>query len=283
MNSLSIKKTAGSRLLTALLNLIAALISLSCIFPLVWLFYSSLKTKGEFLTNSLSLPTVLHWHNYVRAFELGNLVVSSLNSSFYVFVNILLVTSSALVAGYLLARDNFKGKKIIYFTYLIGFLVPIYGMLVPVFLQFRLMNLINSRVSLIFPYYAMQVPLAIFLIESFIRGIPRSIDEAAAIEGCGLNQTLRLVIFPLSSPAIATVVILTSLQTWNEFGFSAVLIRDISLRTISVAVRSFRAGLQLEYTFMMAALVSVSIPIIALYIIFSKYIISGITTTGVKE
>lgn len=284
MNKQYIKRTSPAQLIVKLMvNLIAIIISLSCIFPLIWLLYSSLKTKGEFLKNSLSFPEVFQWGNYSRAFELGNLFTSTLNSSFYVAVNIVLVSVSAIIAGYFIARFNFKGKKIIYFMYLLGFLIPIYGMLVPIFLQFKLLDMINTRTVLIFPYYAMQVPLAIFLIESFIRGIPRAIDEAAMMEGCNINQTLRHVIFPLSAPAVATIVILTSLQTWNEFGFSAVLISSLNLRTVSVAIQSFRAGMELELTFMMAALVSVSIPIIAVYLGFSKYIISGITTSGVKE
>lgn len=282
MNKVLKKKKPGEIALTILLNLIAVAITISCIFPLVWLLYSSLKTKGEFLIDSLSLPSALQFQNYVRAFQIGNLVTSSINSAFYVLVNVILVATVATVTGYFFSRFNFKGKKLIYFTYLIGFLVPLYGLLVPIFLQFRILGMVNTRPVLIFPYFAMMVPLGIFLIESFIRGIPVSIDEAAAIEGCSIAQTLRHVIFPLSAPAIATVVILTSLQTWNEFGFSAVLIRDINLRVVSVAVQTFRAGLKLEYTFMMAALVSISVPIVATYVLFSKYIISGITTTGVK-
>ncbi len=283
MNNKIKQNTPGSIIAKIVMNIIAISISISCIYPIIWLIYSSFKTKGEFMTNTLALPTILHFENYARAFHLGNLVTSTFNSTFYVITNVVLVTIVATISGYFLARYDFKGKKFIYYSYLIGFLVPIYALLVPVFLQFRLLGLINTRISLIFPYFAMQVTLSTFLVESFIRGIPRSLDEAAAIEGCSVGQTLLKIIFPLSSPAIATIVILISLQTWNEFGFSAVLIRDVSLRTVSVAIQSFRAGLQLEYTYMMAALVSVSIPIITLYLVFSKYIISGITSTGIKE
>lgn len=265
-----------------ILNILCILISISCVFPLFWMFYTSLKTKGEFIMDTLSLPKSLEFANYVKAFEIGNLWQAIGNSTINVIVNVVLVSVFAIINGYFFSRVNFRGKKLIYTIYVIGFLIPIYGMLVPVFTQYKLLDLINKRASLWISYYAMQIPLATFLVESFIKGIPREIEEAAAIEGCNLWQRIWKIIFPLCMPIVSTVGILTALATWNEFGFAAVLITKPELRTISIAVRSFTSGLDLEYTYMIAALTSASIPIIIIYLIFSRQIINGVTASAIK-
>lgn len=276
------KKNKKLSLAGIAINLVCTIMSISCIYPLFWMGYTSLKTKGEFIQDTLSFPVDLQFYNYVKAFEIGNLWQAMTNSMINVIINVVVVCVLATINGYFFSRVEFKGKKIIYGCYVIGFLIPIYGMLVPVFTQYKLLGLVNKRASLWISYYAMQIPLATFLVESFIRGIPRAIEEAAAIEGCTLWDRIWKVIFPLCIPIISTVAILTALITWNEFGFAAVLITRPELRTISIAVRSFTSGLDLQYTYLIAALTSASIPIIAIYLAFSRQIINGVTASAVK-
>ncbi|MFI3172620.1 MAG: carbohydrate ABC transporter permease [Eubacteriales bacterium] len=263
-------------------NLLSWGITITCIFPIVWLLYSSLKTKEEFLLDTLSLPTELQIGNYIQAFKIGNLWLAMGNSAFYTGLNIVLVCISALVVGYFMARFTFKGKKVIYFTYMLGMLIPLYALLVPVFVQYKVLGVLNTRIPIIITYYAMCMPIAIFLCESFIQGIPYELDEASVVDGCTLSQRLALIIFPLTKPILATVAILTMLSSWNEYGFAAVLTSDSSLRTVSVAMKSFSSGSEVEYTFLMAGLFAASLPLLIIYTLFSKQVVKGMVAGAVK-
>lgn len=265
-----------------IMNVIAIIISITCIFPLFWMVYSSLKGKNEFMIDTLSLPTKLIFDNYPKAFNIGNLWNAIGNSAGYALLNVALVAFASVVTAYFFARFEFKGKKTIRTIYLLGILIPLYALLVPVFVQYRLLHLINTRISIIISYYAMCIPLGIFLTESFIEGIPIDIDEAAIIDGSSIFTRLTKIIFPLCKPILATVSILTLLTTWNEFAFAVILTPAKELHTVSVALSSYSTGLELDYTFLMAALVSTSIPIVLLYLIFSKYVIQGMTAGAVK-
>ncbi len=274
----SVKETV----LTILANILALLITFTCIFPLIWLLYNSVKDKYQFMKDTISLPTNPQWGNYAKAIKLGNLIPATFNTLFNVVITVVLVSVASVIVAYFLARYNFKGKKVVSAIFLIGMLIPLYALLVPMFLQYKMLGMTNTRFVLILPYFAMQVPLGIFLCESFIQDIPREIEEAAVIDGCGLSQIIFKIIFPLSKPMISTVAILTLLASWNEFAFATVLSSDSKFRTLSVAIQSYSSGREMEYTLFLAALVMVSIPIILIYFIFSKQIINGMTAGAVK-
>ncbi len=277
------KKLTVSKVLTSIfMNGVAWFVTIAAIFPLVWMSYSAVKDNGEFMKNTLSLPSQLLFSNFPKAFEVGSLWTAMGNSAFYSVINICLTVAFSVVTAYFLARYDFKGKALVYYTYMMGMLIPLYALLVPVFVQYKLLGMINNRLSLIITYYAMSVSLAIFLTESFIKGIPMDIDEASIIDGCSTTQRLFKIIFPLCKPIIATVSILTLLNTWNEFAFSVILTSDSALRTVSVAIRYFTSGRTNDYTYLMAALLSTSLPVIIAYMLFSKQVIKGMTAGAVK-
>jgi len=263
-------------------NAICWIVSLSAIFPLIWMFYSSLKKNGEFMRDTLSLPKQIFLSNYPKAFEIGNLWTAISNSLLYSLINVIAVGVFSLIAAYFFSRYDFRGKKIIKSTYMMGILIPIYALLVPISSQYRIFDMTNNRLPLIITYYAINVSLSIFLIESFLDGIPVDIDEAATIDGCSLPQRILRIILPMCRPILATTSILTLLATWNEFAFSVILTPDKKLRTISVALSTYSTGTKTDYTFMMAALVSTSLPLIIIYLLFSTHVIKGMTAGAVK-
>lgn len=264
------------------INVVCLLITFTCLYPLFWMAYSSLKEKSEFMRDTLALPTHLVFSNFPKAFKIGNLWCAMANSTFYSIINIILVSFISVTTAYFFARYEFPGKKLMKGAYLFGIVIPLYALLVPIFVQYRLIDMINHRMPLIVTYYAMSISLAIFLSESFIKGIPTDIDEASIIDGCSLWQRLYKIIFPLCRPIIATTGILTLLNTWNEFAFAVILTPEKSMRTVAVAIRSYSTGRELDYTFLLAALLSTSLPVIIAYIVFSKQVINGMTSGAVK-
>jgi raffinose/stachyose/melibiose transport system permease protein len=279
---IKLKRKKSSYVGALVIDIICILFSFICIYPVFWLLMSALKDNTEFILNSVALPTHLNFSNFPEAIKIGHVFTAMGNSAFYAAIEIVLVNAGAFITSYFLSRFDFKGKKLVSTLYLFGMLVPLYALLVPVFVQWRLLGLLNNRLSLVITYFAMQMPIALFLYESFIKGISCEIEDAATIDGCSIWQTLSMVIFPLCKPIMGTVSILTMIQVWNEFAFSVILTSRTDLRTVSVAVRSYSSSERVQYTFMFAGLTVVTLPIIIAYSIFSKQIIQGMTAGAVK-
>ena len=264
------------------LNILLWIFSLSCIFPVIWLLYSSLKTSADFDRNIISFPSVMKFSNYVNAFVSANLGRLSLNSAFNAVISMTLVILISFTIAYLLARYKFKGNRIIYYVFLFGMLIPMHALLVPVFIQFKTMGLFNKRITLLFPYISFNLPLSIFLIEGYIRGIPRELDEAAFMEGSGIMRMMYSIIFPVARPVIVAVALLTFISTWNEYPFALVLISSEKLRTIPLGLVSFKGEYSTNYPLQMAGIVIATLPIIAVYLGFNRKIIQGMTEGSLK-
>jgi raffinose/stachyose/melibiose transport system permease protein len=234
------------------------------------------------MLNPIAFPKEFLFENYITASRIAKIFLAMGNSTIYVVCSLALVNVGAFTTSYFFSRYEFKGKKFISSVYLAGMLIPMYALMVPVFIQYKMLGLLNNRLALVITYFAMQMPLAIFLYRSFIDGVPRELDDAATIDGCTILQRLSRIVFPLCRPIIGTVSILTLIGVWNEFAFSVVLTPKTNLRTVAVAVRSFSSDIKVEYTLQFAGLCMVTLPIIIIYFIFSKEIINGMTAGAVK-
>ena len=265
-----------------IINLVVALFSVTCIYPVIWMIYSSLKTGPEFNRNILALPEKLNFENYVKAFKMGKIGLYSLNSLFNAVVSCALVILFAFIVGYFIARYKFRGRKLIYTMFLFGMLVPIHALLVPVFIQYKNFGLFDNRLTLIIPYVALGMPFAIFLMEGFIKTVPKELEEAAYIDGSNFFSTMFRVVFPVCKPTLVTIGILSFLDGWNEYPFALVLIRSDTLKTISLGLLNFNGQYSKEYTIQMAGLIMSIIPIIVVYAIMNKQIIEGMTGGAVK-
>ncbi|MCL6456909.1 MAG: carbohydrate ABC transporter permease [Gorillibacterium sp.] len=258
------------------------LFSLTSIFPIIWIIYSSLKTKDEFMLNTISLPTKLHFSNYYKAFVDGKMYTYFISSSFNSIITVFFVILLSFCVAYPLSRYKFRGRSLIYTLFIVGMLVPVYGLIVPLYLQFKLLGIYDQIYTLLLPFIAIRLPLSIFLFESFIRTVPVDLDEAAYIDGASTYYTMTRIILPVCRPAISTVLILAFLDTWNEFPFSLVLVTKDFLRTLPVGLTTFNGQYTTDYTTLMAAMVLSILPVMAVYLLFYKNIIKGMTAGAVK-
>lgn len=265
-----------------LLNTGIILFSIMSIFPIIWILYSSLKTQQEFSLSILSLPNSFYVENYITAFWDGQLYRYLLNSIIVSAIGVVLTILIGFVTGYFLSRFSFKGRNVIYFMFMFGMLVPVYGLLVPVFIEYRTLGILDSRLSLVLPQVAFALPLVIFLIESFIKSVPVEVEEAAYVDGASIHTTLFRIVQPMCRPVLATCMIISFLNIWNEFPFALVLISSQDLKTIPVGLTTFVGTYTMNYPQLMAG-ISVSIlPIIMVYLLLSKRIISGMVAGAVK-
>ena len=275
-------KKAGGNIFKILTNALICFFSLTCIFPIVWMFISALKTNSEFMSSSLSLPANPNFGNFLKALQAGGFLRSFANSAILAGINVVLTVICSFVVAYFLSRYKFFLRNFIYLLFVAGMVIPTLSLMIPVFVEFKILNLLNKPYTLIMPYLAFAMPFSVIVVENDIASIPREMDEAAYMEGCTTFQLLRKIIFPMCSPILAIVVITSFINAWNEFPFSLVLVNDESLRTISLAIRMFNSEHTINYPLYIGALLISILPILIIYSFFSKKVMEGMTMGAVK-
>lgn len=265
-------------------NLILIIFSLSCIFPLIWMFYSSLKEKRVFNADIVGLPTNPTLSNYTKVLTNPDYHIyqSMFNSLRVTFLSVVLIVICGFIVGYIIARVKFKLNRVLYVMFLMGMLIPIHSLLVPIYIVFKNFGLTDKWYTLIIPYVAFGLPIAIFLVEGFIKGIPVALEEAAAIDGSSFSRTLFSIILPVAKPILTTIAIIQTFACWNEFSFALVLISNSKLQTVPLAMTQFTGQFASDYPKIMAAMLLTMSPIIILYFVFSKQIIKGMVAGAVK-
>lgn len=265
-----------------LLNTIFLLYSLSCIFPVVWVLYSSMKTKAEFANNIISLPAALNFDNYLAVFQTTPMFTFVLNSLRNTAISIVFILLISFVMGYFLSRFRFRGSKTLRSFFMFGLLVPVHALLVPIYLIYKNIGFTDQWYSLILPYVGFGLSFPIFLVESYMRGIPVELEEAASIDGSSFTSTLFTIILPAAMPVMATVAIMQFFSCWNEFPFALVLINKEALRTVPLGLTYFQSQHEVNYPRMMAAMMCSLIPVAIIYFTFSSQIIKGVAAGAVK-
>lgn len=257
--------------------------TLMTIVPIVWLLYSSFKSNGDIIRNVLALPTEWNWINYPKAWQRGHLGIYFLNSVFYTGVATAVTVLLAVMTGYAFAKLKFKITAPLYIFYLMGLLISVQAVLVPLYFVWTKIGLYNTRLGILIPYIAFGLPTAIYLADAYIKGIPDSLTEAARIDGASQMTVFFRIIFPICSPVIATITILTFLGNWNEFVFALMLLSTDGLRSLSVGINSFAGILTSDYASQFAALVIGLIPMIAFYIFFHRQLAAGFAEGALKD
>ncbi len=276
MTRLSRYLSAGAR------YLILGILSVTTLFPLLWMAYSSLKTNQEFTASALALPKSLHFENYANAWRTANIGAYFFNSVYVSALSIILTILLGALAAFILAKFSFRGKKIIMALFIVGMLIPLQAVLVPLFSQLRDFKLLNTHWSLILVYTAFGLPLTIFLMESFIAAFPDSIMEAGIIDGASVPRIFLTIILPMARPVIATVSILNFLNNWKEFSFALVFITAEKKKTLPLGLYNFLGAYTADYAGLMAALAIATLPTLILYLALQEQIINGMTTGAVK-
>lgn len=281
-------RSFGERIRTAILsffmNFVLLIFSLSCIFPLVWMFISSLKEKREFNADIIGLPENPSFGNYIRILTNTDYHIfeSMINSIRTTVISVVLIVLAGFIVGYILSRISFKGNRLLYLIFLMGMLIPIHSLLVPIYVVFNNTGVNNKWFTLIIPYVAFGLPIAIFLVEGFVKSIPTALEEAAAIDGSSFSRTLFSIIFPICKPILTTIGIIQTFACWNEFSFALVLLKDQKLHTVPLAMTQFTGQFSSDYPKIMAAMLITMAPIVTFYFVFSKQIIKGMVAGAVK-
>lgn len=266
-----------------LLNIFLVIWAVIQIFPLYWLLTFSLKENSEiFGGNLVGIPAIFLWQNYEKALVNGKTAIYLANSLFVTTFTIIITVVFSIMAAYALTRMNWKFRKQTLMLFIIGLMVPIHAALLPVLIMLRQMKLTNTYWSLILPYVAFAIPMAIMIFTGFIQSIPKELEESACIDGCNIYKTFFKIIMPLLKPAIATVAIFTFLQSWNELMFAVVFISNDRFKTLPVGIQSMAGQYSTEWGPIGAALVVATLPTIIIYLLMSKQVQSSLIMGAVK-
>jgi raffinose/stachyose/melibiose transport system permease protein len=256
--------------------------SITCIYPVFWMLYSSLKTTRDFESNIIGLPQAIQFINYtylLTSSKIGYYFINTVRNTAIALVFIILF---GFINGYFISRFRFPGRKVLYTLYMLGMLVPIHALLIPIYILFSRTGLTDSWYTVALPNIAFNLPTSIFLIESYIATVPREIEEAAVIDGSGFSRTLFTIIFPLTTPILVTAGIISFFSCWNEFSFSLVLLKNQNLFTLPLGLTMFKGIYQANYPRMMTTMVIAMAPALVIYFSGSKQIIKGMMSGAIK-
>jgi multiple sugar transport system permease protein len=256
---------------------------LFCLFPFYWLVNISLKT-GEDLRSGSAVPQSPTLDNYSSIFQNDDFVRALLNSAVVSITTTVLALVVGSFCAYALARLRFNGKFLILALVLSITTFPAIAIAAPLFRLWSDVGIYNTWIGLIIPNLTFALPLAIYILVSFFKEIPKDLEEAALVDGATYFQAFRKVVVPLAAPGLATAGILTFIGTWNEFLFAITLTSSSSARTVPAAIAFFTGSTQFELPLgtISAASGVISIPLIFLVLFFQKRIVAGLTAGAVK-
>ena len=270
----------GTKILSYIGLILWMLINL---FPVYWMFTFSLKDNKEiFGENVVGLPKHWLWSNYTSAMNTGKMGRYFLNSTIVSVATILITLGVALLATFALTRLIWKRRKALNKFFMLGLTIPIHASIVPVYVTLSRLHMLNTYWALIIPYAAFSLSMAILVCTGFMNEIPRELDEAACIDGCGVWRIFFKVIAPLMKPAVATVGIYTFLQCWNELMFANIFISKTELKTLPVGVQALSGQYTTAWGPIGAALVLATFPTLFIYIFLSKKIQESFVAGAVK-
>lgn len=268
----------ATRIVTIICLAWALLVSLT---PVVWLFISSLK-KDPLARPGFQLPESIYLEGYISTFRDLNVMQYFGNSMFISIVSVALSVTMISMSAYVVARMDFWGKKIVNFLLATTLFIPATALTYPVYNLVNRLGIYNTRSALIMIYACSGIAVSFFVIKNYYDHVPRELEDAARIDGCGYVQTFWHIIFPIARPGIMTAAVLAFLNNWNEYYWASLVIIDRDKLTVPALLSTFTTSFRTNYNGLFSAMVIIILPPILLYCIFNKFFIEALSGGAVK-
>ncbi|MDQ0229245.1 carbohydrate ABC transporter permease [Metabacillus malikii] len=251
-------------------------------FPFLYMLSTSLKTQSHFFEEPFKLFSSFNLANYETVFNMG-LTRYFFNSILVSTVAVIAVMIIASLASYPLSRMNFKINKVVFLLFISGMMLPIHATLIPIFKLSQSFGVFDTLWALLGPYIAFSLPISIFILTQFMQEIPKSLEEAAKMDGCSHFGIFWRVILPMLTPALMTVLIYNFIHLWNEFIFALVLLSSPENMTLPLGLQDFKGEFSVNIPGLMAALTLASLPILVVYLFSQEKVVKGLAGGAVKE
>lgn len=253
------------------------------IFPLIWLADFSLASNNEMFTNGLLvMPEKIRWDNYVTAFVDGHFLLYLKNSLVVNVLAVILVLILSVMMGFACTRMHWKLSGTVRGLILLGLMIPIHATLLPNYIIYDKLHLLDSMWALLIPYVAFSLPQGLFLTGSFMESIPKEIEEAAVIDGCGIYRIIAIIMVPMLKTSLVTVSIMTFLNNWNEFMMATTYLSSPTWKTLPFSVLEFTGIYSSNYSVQFAVMALTAAPMVILYLILNRHITEGVAMGAVK-
>ncbi|WP_219834589.1 carbohydrate ABC transporter permease [Paenibacillus sp. R14(2021)] len=257
------------------------LVALLYLYPFYYLFESAVKPAKDFYT-PLKFPSKLIGDNFAKVFERVNFPLALLNTVLVCAGTIVLVVLVSSMAGYMISRRKERTFQLIFFLFLTGMIIPLQTSMVPIYKLGISLHLINTRSLLVLLYTAGTIPFATMLYTGFTKNIPRELEEAAHIDGCGRTRTFWTIIFPLLLPATGTLIVTTLFTFWNDFAGPLLYLTDPNKMTLITQIFRFKSERASDWGPIFALCFLCTMPLIIIFLFTQKYLLQGMTAGAVK-
>ena len=263
------------------IHLFLITVAVTCIFPLLWMVGSALKTQQTVFSDMSIIPRHPVWSNFYYAWTKGGFGVYLFNSVIYTVTVVFGIVIISSLAAFAFSRLQFPGKNIIFYMFLAAMMIPLPGSFVPLYVLMTKLHLVNTRIGYILCMINVGLSFSIYLLKTFFDRIPHALEDAARIDGCSKLGIWWNVALPLARPAIAVIVIFNSLNVWNEYILATLIFSSKSLMPLQRGLMTFQGTHITEYPLLMAGITIAVLPIILVYLLMQKQIIKGITVGAI--
>lgn len=265
----------------SMIHIFLIAVSATCLFPLLWMVGSSLKTQETIFSDMSIIPRHPVWSNFYSAWTKGGFGMYFLNSLFYTVTVVSGIVIIASLAAFAFSRLRFPGRNILFYMFLAAMMIPLPGSFVPLYVLMTKLHLINTRLGYILCMINVGLPFSIYLLKTFFDKMPVELEDAGLIDGCSRLGILWNVALPLAKPAIAVIIIFNSLNVWNEYILATLIFSSKSLMPLQRALMLFQGTHITEYSLLMAGMTITALPIILVYLLMQRHIIKGITAGAI--
>ena len=279
MLAFNAKKTATN----ILVHFLLISVSITCLFPLLWMLGSSLKTQGTVFSDMSIVPSQPHFENYVTAWIDGGFGRYLFNSLIYTVTVVLGIVLVSSLAAFAFSRLKFPGRNAFFIMFLAAMMMPLPGSFVPLYVLMVKLHLVNTRIGYVLCLINVGLSFSIFLLKTYFDKMPKELEDAARIDGCNRFGIYRHVALPFAKPALAVVVIFNALNVWNEYVLALIIFNSKDLMPLQRGLMMFRGEFLTNYPLLMAGLTIAAIPIIILYLLMQKYIVRGVISQAIFQ
>ena len=264
-----------------ILTVIIFLLAIAFIFPFLWMISSSFKFEADVLEFPFHLiPEKVNTSNYQKVWQTKSFPIYYKNSIFVTLLTVLGDLCLTSMAAYSFARLKFRGRDVLFSLYLSAMMVPTQVLLLPKYIIFGKLGITNNHLALILP--GICSIFSIFLLRQFFMTIPQDLSEAAKIDGAGYFRTFIQIILPLAKPGLVTLVLISTIWSWNDYINPLIFLSDDKLFTLTVGLQRFQESNSSNYAVIMAGTVCAILPVVILFIAFQKQFVQSVASSGIK-
>ena len=256
-------------------------VAVTCIFPLLWMVGSALKTQQTVFSDMSIIPKNPIWSNFYHAWTQGGFGIYFVNSILYTVTVVFGIVIVSSLAAFAFSRLKFPGKNVLFYMFLAAMMIPLPGSFVPLYVLMTKLHLVNTRIGYILCMINVGLSFSIYLLKTFFDKMPPALEDAARIDGCSKLGIWWNVALPLAKPAIAVIVIFNSLNVWNEYILATLIFSSKSLMPLQRGLMIFQGTHITQYPLLMAGMAITVVPIILIYLLMQKHIIKGITAGAI--